>query len=211
MSVPGMGDTIGRVLRNTLVVVLAGGRGTRLHELTAYRAKPAVPFAGKYRIIDFTLSNCINSGLRRICVLTQYRSHSLIKHLERGWSMSRPEFNEFIEILPAQERYSDSSWYQGTADAVYQNFDIIREHDPQYVLVLAGDHVYKMDYGLMVATHLDHGADATIGCVQVPLAEASQFGIMQVDDAHRVIGFDEKPAHAAPMPGSTSHALGSMG
>ncbi|MEQ8662973.1 MAG: glucose-1-phosphate adenylyltransferase [Gammaproteobacteria bacterium] len=211
MSTPGVTDTIGRVLRNTLVVVLAGGRGTRLHELTAYRAKPAVPFAGKYRIIDFTLSNCINSGLRRICVLTQYRAHSLIKHLERGWSMSRPEFNEFIEILPAQERYSDSSWYQGTADAVYQNFDIIREHAPQYVLVLAGDHVYKMDYGLMVATHLEHAADATIGCVQVPLAEASHFGIMHVDAAQRVTGFEEKPAQAVPMPGSTTHALGSMG
>lgn len=203
--------SIGRILRHTLAVVLAGGRGTRLRDLTRLRAKPAVPFAGKYRIIDFTLSNCINSGLRRICILTQYRSHALLKHVERGWSMSRPEFDEFIEVLPAQERHADSSWYQGTADAVYQNLDIIRDHEPRYVLVLAGDHVYKMDYGTMVAAHLDHDADVTVGCVQVPLAEACGFGVMQVDADDNVIAFAEKPARPEPMPGSATHALASMG
>jgi len=203
--------SIGRILRNTLAVVLAGGRGTRLHGLTDFRAKPAVPFAGKYRIIDFTLSNCINSGLRRICILTQYRSHALLKHVERGWALSRPEFDEFIEVLPAQERHAESSWYLGTADAVYQNVDIIRDHDPRYVLVLAGDHIYKMDYGVMVATHLEHEADVTIGCVDVPLSQTENFGIMAIDAQGRVIGFQEKPATAPPMPGSTTHALGSMG
>ncbi|MCB1749379.1 MAG: glucose-1-phosphate adenylyltransferase [Gammaproteobacteria bacterium] len=203
--------SIGRILRHTLAVVLAGGRGTRLRDLTRLRAKPAVPFAGKYRIIDFTLSNCINSGLRRICILTQYRSHALLKHVERGWSMSRPEFDEFIEVLPAQERHAESSWYQGTADAVYQNLDIIRDHEPRYVLVLAGDHVYKMDYGMMVAAHIDHDADVTVGCVQVPLAEASAFGVMQVDADDNIVAFAEKPAAPEPMPGSTTHALGSMG
>lgn len=205
------GTSIGGILRSTLAIVLAGGRGTRLHGLTDFRAKPAVPFAGKYRIIDFTLSNCINSGLRRICILTQYRSHALLKHVERGWALSRPEFDEFIEVLPAQERHADSSWYLGTADAVYQNLDIIRDHDPRYVLILAGDHIYKMDYGVMVATHLDHDADVTIGCVDVPLTETANFGIMAVDGQGRVTGFQEKPASAPPMPGSTTHALGSMG
>jgi glucose-1-phosphate adenylyltransferase len=203
--------SIGRILRHTLAIVLAGGRGTRLRELTDYRAKPAVPFGGKYRIIDFTLSNCINSGLRRICVLTQYRSHALLKHMERGWAMSRPEFDEFIEVLPAQERNPDSSWYLGTADAVYQNLDIIRDHAPRYVLVLAGDHVYKMDYGMMVATHLDHDADVTIGCVEIPLSEGPHFGIMVTDGQGRVLGFEEKPTAPTPLPGSTTHALGSMG
>ncbi|MEX2482031.1 MAG: glucose-1-phosphate adenylyltransferase [Gammaproteobacteria bacterium] len=203
--------SIGRILRNTLAIVLAGGRGTRLRELTDYRAKPAIPFAGKYRIIDFTLSNCINSGLHRICILAQYRAHSLLKHVERGWAMSRREFGEFVEVLPAQERDADSSWYQGTADAVYQNLDIIRDHGPRYVLVLAGDHIYKMDYGMMVATHLEHDADITVGCVEVPLEEGSSFGIMAVDGEGRVTGFQEKPSKPVAMPGSTTHTLGSMG
>lgn len=203
--------SIGRILRNTLAIVLAGGRGTRLRELTDYRAKPAIPFAGKYRIIDFTLSNCINSGLRRICILTQYRSHSLLKQVERGWAMSRPEFDEFVEVLPVQERNADSSWYQGTADAVYQNLDIIRDHEPRYVLVLAGDHIYKMDYGTMVATHLEHDADMTVGCVEMPLRDGPSFGITAVDGDGRVTGFQEKPRNPEPMPGSTTHALGSMG
>ena len=203
--------SIGRILRGTLCVLLAGGRGTRLHELTEFNAKPAVPFAGKYRIIDFTLSNCINSGLRRVYVLTQYRSHALLKHIARGWAMSRFEFDEFVEVLPAHERHAGSSWYRGTADAVYQNLAIIQHHAPRYVLVLAGDHIYKMDYGMMVSTHLEHDADVTVGCVEVPLGEAVGFGIMAVDEHDRVVGFQEKPAQAAPAPGSTTYALGSMG
>lgn len=205
------GSAVRRALRNTLAVVLAGGRGQRLNELTVARSKPAVPFAGKYRIIDFTLSNCINSGLRGICVLTQYHSHSLIQHIERGWSMSRPEFGEFIEILPAQERYTHSSWYQGTADAVFQNLDIIRSHRPQYVLILAGDHIYKMDYGVMLASHLTNDAAVTIGCVDVPLAEASQFGILEVDDEQRIRGFEEKPGITAGLARRPGMALASMG
>jgi glucose-1-phosphate adenylyltransferase len=190
---------------------MAGGRGTRLAGLTEYRSKPAVPFGGKYRIIDFTLSNCINSGLRRICVLTQYRSHSLIRHIERAWSLHRPEFGEFVDVLPAQERFSHSSWYKGTADAVYQNLDILREQRPQFVLILAGDHVYKMDYGMMIAAHIEQEANLTIGCVEIPIDQAHQFGIMQVDQDNRVIGFEEKPTRAEPMPGQSKVALGSMG
>lgn len=203
--------TINRLIRETLAVVMAGGRGTRLHQLTARRSKPAVPFAGKFRIIDFTLSNCINSGIRRVSVLTQYNAHSLIKHLERGWSFLRAELGEFIELLPAQERFESSTWYQGTADAVYQNLDIILEHRPSYVLVLAGDHVYKMDYAAMIAAHIDDQADATIGCVEVPLAAASDFGLMVVDGSRRIVGFEEKPAKPTPMPGRTDAALASMG
>jgi glucose-1-phosphate adenylyltransferase len=203
--------SIGRILRGTLCVLLAGGRGTRLHELTEFTAKPAVPFAGKYRIIDFTLSNCINSGLRRICVLTQYRSHALLKHIARGWAISHLAFEEFVEVLPAHERHTGTSWYRGTADAVHQNLEIIQHHAPRHVLVLAGDHIYKMDYGMMVSTHLEHAADVTIGCVEVPVGEAPGFGIMAVDEHDRVVGFQEKPVRAAPVPGSTTHALGSMG
>jgi glucose-1-phosphate adenylyltransferase len=203
--------TVGRALRKTLALVLAGGRGSRLHDLTSYRSKPAVPFAGSYRIIDFTLSNCINSGLRKVCVLTQYRSHSLLQHIDSGWSMLRREFGEFIEVLPAQERVADSSWYQGTADAVYQNLDIIREHSPKYVLILAGDHIYKMDYSTMIAALLDQEADATIGSVEIPIEQARQFGIMQVDSNGRIIGFQEKPFAPATLPGRPGFALGSMG
>jgi glucose-1-phosphate adenylyltransferase len=203
--------SITRLLRETLAVVLAGGRGTRLGDLTSTRCKPAVPFAGNYRLIDFTLSNCINSGLRRISILTQYRSHSLIKHIEGGWSLCRAEFGEFVELLPAQERSGDSSWYQGTADAVFQNLDIIREHEPELVLVLAGDHIYKMDYGVMVARMIETHADAVVGCVEVPIEQACEFGIMQVDAEDRVIGFDEKPCRPKALPGEDGRALASMG
>jgi glucose-1-phosphate adenylyltransferase len=207
----GKRTSITRSIRETLAVVMAGGRGRRLGPLTARNSKPAIPFGGKYRIIDFTLSNCINSGIYKICVLTQYRAHSLIRHIQRGWSFWREEFDEFVELLPAQERYETSQWYQGTADAVYQNLDIIADHHPAYVLVLAGDHIYKMDYGLMIATHIEKGADVTVGCVEVPLAEAGHFGLMVVDDDHRVIGFQEKPEQPQPMPGRTEAALASMG
>ena len=203
--------TIDRTVRETLAVIMAGGRGTRLGDLTAKHSKPAVPFGGKYRIIDFTLSNCINSGINKICLLTQYRAHSLIQHIERGWSFYRYELGEFIEILPAQERVATSSWYRGTADAVYQNFDIILDHRPSYVLVLGGDHIYKMDYGMMIAAHIENNADATVGCIEVPLDDASDFGLMIVDDSNRVIGFQEKPAVPEPMPGRDDAALASMG
>ncbi|MBI5165202.1 MAG: glucose-1-phosphate adenylyltransferase [Magnetospirillum sp.] len=198
-------------LRRTLALVLAGGRGSRLGALTDWHAKPAIPFAGKFRIIDFTLSNCINSGIRRIGVLTQYKAHSLIQHIQRGWGFLRGEFNEFIELLPAQQRITGENWYKGTADAVFQNLDIIREHKPEYVLVLAGDHVYKMDYGLMLAHHVKSGAEVTVACLEVPLAEARGFGVMAVDDKDHVIRFDEKPANPQPIPGKPALALASMG
>jgi glucose-1-phosphate adenylyltransferase len=201
---------VSRLTQNTLALVLAGGRGSRLGPLTDWRAKPAVPFGGKFRIIDFTLSNCINSGIRRIGVLTQYKAHSLIRHVQRGWGFLRGEFGEFVELLPAQQRLSEA-WYAGTADAVYQNIDIIRRHAPDYVVVLAGDHVYKMDYGPMIALHAQRNADVTIGCIEVPLAEASQFGIMAIDADHRIRAFDEKPAAPRPMPGRPGMALASMG
>jgi glucose-1-phosphate adenylyltransferase len=204
-------SSISRVLRDTLAVVMAGGRGTRLAELTNYRSKPAVPFAGKYRIIDFTLSNCINSGLRRIAILTQYWSHSLIQHIHRGWSLYRPEFGEFVEILPAQERYSASSWYKGTADSVYQNLDIIREHRPRFVLILAGDHIYKMDYAAMIAMHLEQQANVTVGCVEVPVDQSKEFGIMDVDQENRIVGFKEKPAVTTATPDRGEYLLASMG
>src|SRR5262245_39063079 len=164
--------SVARRLQNTLAVILAGGRGTRLGPLTAYHSKPALPFGGKFRIIDFTLSNCINSGIRKVAILTQYNAHSLMRHVERAWSFLRLEFGEFIEILPAQERLVTSSWYLGTADAVYQNLDLIREYRPSYVLILAGDHIYKADYASMVAAHVQGRADATVGCFEVPLATA---------------------------------------
>ncbi|HLB31242.1 MAG TPA: glucose-1-phosphate adenylyltransferase [Gammaproteobacteria bacterium] len=203
--------SVDRIIRDTLAVIMAGGRGARLNRLTARHSKPAVPFGGKYRIIDFTLSNCINSGIHKICLLTQYRSHSLIRHIERAWSFSRDEFGEFIELLPAQERYESASWYQGTADSVYQNLDIIQEHQPSYILVLAGDHIYKMDYGMMISTHIASDADVTVGCVDVPLEEACQFGVIQINDAYRVIGFQEKPSDPRPKPGRDDVALASMG
>jgi glucose-1-phosphate adenylyltransferase len=201
---------VSRLTRDTLALILAGGRGSRLRHLTDWRAKPAVPFGGKFRIIDFPLSNCMNSGIRRIGVLTQYKAHSLILHVQRGWGYLRGEFGEFVELLPAQQRI-ETSWYQGTADAIYQNLDIIRSHDPAYVLVLAGDHVYKMDYGPMIAYHVESRADATVACVEVPLERAREFGVMSVDGDARVTRFLEKPANPEPMPGRTDAALASMG
>jgi len=195
---------------DTLAIVLAGGRGSRLAELTDWRAKPAVPFGGKFRIIDFALSNCVNSGIRRVGVCTQYKAQSLIRHLQRGWSFLDGRFDEFVELLPAQQRVT-ADWYRGTADAVYQNIDILRRHRRKYVLVLAGDHVYKMDYARMLADHVLSGAVMTVACVEAPLADASQFGVMTVDADWRISAFDEKPARPAPMPGSPDKVLVSMG
>jgi len=189
---------------------MAGGRGQRLAELTSNRAKPATPFGGKYRIIDFTLSNCVNSGIRQVLVLTQYKAHALIQHLRRGWGFLRGELGEFVEIVPAQQQHGEW-WYRGTADAVYQNFNIIEEHNPEIVVVLAGDHVYKMDYGPMVAFHAQRQADVTVGVVQVAVEEATEFGVMTVDEEHRVVRFNEKPANPEPMPGHDDIALVSMG
>ena len=201
---------VSRLTRDTLALILAGGRGSRLRQLTAWRAKPAVPFGGKFRIIDFPLSNCMNSGIRRVGVLTQYKAHSLLQHIQKGWSFLRGEFGEFVELLPAQQRI-EASWYAGTADAVYQNLDIIRNHDPAYVLILAGDHVYKMDYGPLIAAHVEGGADVTVGCVEVPVGEASAFGVMTVDGDWRVSKFVEKPEHPEPIPGRPDVVLASMG
>ena len=202
---------VSALTKQTLALVLAGGRGTRLQELTCWHAKPALPFGGKYRIIDFPLSNCINSGIRRIGVPTQYKAHSLLQHIQRGWGFLRGEFNEFIELLPAQQRTTGENWYKGTADAVYQNLDIIRAHKPEYVLILAGDHVYKMDYGRMLAHHLARGADVTVACLEVPLEDAKGFGVMAVDDDDNILRFDEKPANPRPIPGKPGMALASMG
>lgn len=201
---------VSRLTRDTLALILAGGRGSRLHELTQWRAKPAVYFGGKFRIIDFPLSNCINSDIRRIGVLTQYKAHSLIRHLMRGWSDFRSELGEFVEVLPASQRTSDS-WYSGTADAIYQNLDIIRRRMPKYVLVLSGDHIYKMDYGPLLAYHVEHDADMTVSCLEVPLEDATQFGVMTADADGRVVGFDEKPANPRPVAGRDDVALASMG
>lgn len=201
---------VSRLTRDTLAIIMAGGRGSRLKHLTDWRAKPAVPFGGKFRIIDFPLSNCINSGIRRIGVLTQYKAHSLIVHIQQGWGMFRGEFGEFVELLPAQQRI-EAEWYSGTADAVFQNLDIVRGHDPEYILILAGDHIYKMDYGEMLVAHVQAAADITVGCVDVPIAEASAFGVMGVDDNGFIKSFTEKPAQPAPMPNNPARALCSMG
>lgn len=202
---------VSRLTRNTLALILAGGRGARLKHLTAWRSKPAVPFGGKFRIVDFPLSNCINSGIRRIGVLTQYKAHSLILHTQKGWGFLRGEFGEFVELWPAQQRVTETSWYAGTADAVFQNLDIIRNHNPDYVLVLAGDHIYKMDYGAMIARHVETGADMTVGCIEVGRERAREFGIMSVDAEGRVIRFQEKPDHPETLPGHTDRCLASMG
>lgn len=199
-----------RLARDTLALVLAGGRGSRLHELTRWRAKPAVFFGGKFRIIDFPLSNCVNSGIRRISVLTQYKAHSLIRHLVKGWSSFQSELGEFVEVLPASQRIT-SNWYTGTADAIYQNLDIIRSLRPKYILVLSGDHVYKMDYGALLAYHVEKQSDMTICCVKVSLEDAKGFGVISVDEAMEVTAFDEKPAEPQPMPGDKDIALASMG
>ena len=202
---------VSRLTRDTLALILAGGRGGRLQKLTDWRAKPAVPFGGKFRIIDFPLSNCINSGIRKIGVITQYKAHSLIRHIQKGWGFLRGEFGEFVELLPAQQRLSESSWYLGTADAVYQNLDIIRSHDPEYVLVLAGDHIYKMDYGPMLAYHVESKADMTVGCLEVPLETARSFGVMGVSSEGRILRFTEKPTNPEPLPSNPKQALASMG
>lgn len=202
--------SVSQLTRDTYAFVLAGGRGSRLRQLTEWRAKPAVPFAGKFRIIDFTLSNCVNSGIRRIGVATQYKAQSLIHHLQRAWSFLDGRLNEFVDLLPAQQQVEES-WYRGTADAVFQNLDMLRRHQPAYVLILSGDHVYKMDYAGMLAAHVARGADMTVACVEVPLQEASAFGVMAVDAEDRVTRFQEKPAQPESIPGSPGQALASMG
>ncbi len=201
---------ISQLTRDAFAVVLAGGRGSRLRQLTDWRSKPAVPFAGKFRIIDFTLSNCVNSGVRRIGVATQYKSQSLIHHLQRGWSFLDGRLNEFIDLLPAQQQMGEE-WYRGTADAVFQNLDMISRNQPKYVLVLSGDHVYKMDYGRMLASHVADEADLTVACLEVPREEASAFGVMSVDESRRVTRFSEKPQDPEPVPGKPDRALVSMG
>ena len=197
--------------RDALAYVLAGGRGSRLMELTDKRAKPAVFFGGKTRIIDFALSNAVNSGIRRIAVATQYRAHSLIRHLQRGWNFLRPERNESFDILPASQRLNETLWYAGTADAVYQNVDIVKSYRPEHIVVLAGDHIYKMDYELMLQQHVNSGADVTIGCLEVPRMEATGFGVMHVDTEDRIVSFLEKPADPPGIPGNPEMALASMG
>jgi glucose-1-phosphate adenylyltransferase len=197
--------------RRAVALVLAGGRGSRLMDLTARRAKPAVYFGGKFRIIDFALSNCINSGIRRIGVITQFESHSLLRHMQKGWAFLRWEMNEFVELLPAQQRTDDESWYRGTADAVYQNIDIIRDHQSAYIVVLAGDHVYKMDYSRTLEAHVESGAQCTVACIEVPRLEARAFGVMAVDRSNQILEFVEKPADPPAMPGKPDRALASMG
>lgn len=202
---------VSRLTRDTLALVLAGGQGSRLHELTTWRAKPAVYFGGKFRIIDFALSNCLNSGIRHAGVLTQYKAHSLIRHLVRGWSQVNTATGDFIEILPASQRVG-GEWYRGTADAILQNIDIIRTHKPTYILVLSGDHIYKMDYGPMLAFHAESGAQMTVSCLEVPLEEAANdYGVMAIDQNQRVVGFQEKPPKPEPIPGQPGFCLASMG
>jgi glucose-1-phosphate adenylyltransferase len=201
----------GNLSRVSMAFVLAGGRGSRLMELTDRRAKPAVFFGGKCRIIDFALSNALNSGIRRICVATQYKAHSLIRHLQRGWNFLRVERNEAFDILPASQRVAEDKWYLGTADAVTQNIDIIESYAPEYIVILAGDHVYKMDYERMLVQHVETGADVTVGCIEVPRMEATAFGVMAVDETGRILSFLEKPADPPGMPGNPDLALASMG
>ena len=201
---------VSRITRNTLAVVMAGGRGERLKHLTDFRCKPATPFGGKFRIIDFVLSNCVNSGIRRITVMTQYKAHSLIQHIQRGWGYLRGEFGEFVEVIPAQQQMGDF-WYRGTADSLYQNLQIIKLHHPRHILVLAGDHIYKMDYGPMLASHVEKKADITVGVVEVPREQATSFGVMSVDPSYRITKFSEKPKDPEGIPGREQFALGSMG
>jgi glucose-1-phosphate adenylyltransferase len=200
-----------QLVRRTLALVLAGGRGARLKQLTDHRAKPAVYFGGKFRIVDFALSNCVNSGIRRIGVVTQYESHSLLRHLQRGWSFLRAELNEMVDLMPAQQRIGEEHWYRGTADAVHQNLDIVRDAAPEYIVILAGDHVYKMDYSIMLRDHVEQGAGCTVGCIEVPRKEACAFGVMAIDASRRITAFAEKPADPAPMPGREDVSLVSMG
>ena len=204
-------NLVNELTRKTLVLILAGGEGSRLQSLTDWRAKPAVPFGGKYRIIDFTLSNCINSGLRRIGVLTQYKSHSLIRHLQRAWGFMRNEIDEFVEILPAQQRTSKKHWYQGTADALYQNIDIIQRHQSDTVIVLGGDHIYSMDYSDMLLHHMINKADFTVGCIEIPIEKAKDFGVMSINEDMSINKFTEKPSKPEAIPGHPDLALVSMG
>ncbi|NBC33967.1 MAG: glucose-1-phosphate adenylyltransferase [Alphaproteobacteria bacterium] len=200
-----------KALKHTMALVLAGGRGTRLMNLTDHEAKPAIPFGGKYRIVDFPLSNCLNSGIRKISVLTQYKGHTLIHHIQRGWSFLRAELGEFIELWPATQQMGDESWYIGTADAVFQNLRNIEEYAPEYILVLAGDHVYKQDYGQMLADHIENGAECTVACVQVPRMDATAFGVIHVDERNWITSFLEKPKDPPCVPGMPDVAYASMG
>ncbi len=202
---------VSELTRNTIALILAGGRGSRLKHMTDWRAKPAVPFGGKFRIIDFPLSNCINSDIRKISILTQYKADSLIRHIQQGWGFLRGEFGEYVDLMPAQQRHDEQSWYKGTADAIFQNIDILRSRNPEFILVLAGDHIYKMDYSAMLADHVANDADLTIGCIEVPLQDAKEFGVMHVDENRRVKDFIEKPANPPAMPGRENTALASMG
>ena len=197
--------------KRAVALVLAGGRGSRLMDLTDHRAKPAVYFGGKFRIVDFALSNCLNSGIRRIGVITQYASHSLLRHLQHGWAFLKSEMNEFVDLMPAQQRNDDDSWYRGTADAVYQNRDILESYGADYIVVLAGDHIYKMNYALMLADHVAKGRPCTVACIAVPRLEATAFGVMHVDDDNMITDFLEKPADPPSMPGNPDMALASMG
>ncbi|MFO1320735.1 MAG: glucose-1-phosphate adenylyltransferase [Burkholderiales bacterium] len=209
-NIPNDPRFVSKLTKDTYALVLAGGKGSRLKNLTDWRAKPAVPFGGKFRIIDFVLSNCVNSGIRRIGVATQYKAHSLIRHLQRGWSFLDGRFKEYVDVLPASQRL-DEGWYQGTADAVFQNLDILRSVDPRYVLILGGDHIYKMDYGKLLSDHVLKGADLTVACIEVPIADATAFGVMGIDDQWRVREFVEKPPQPKCVPGKPDRALASMG
>jgi glucose-1-phosphate adenylyltransferase len=204
------GRYVSRLTGGTLAVIMAGGRGERLKDLTAHRAKPATPFGGKFRIVDFVLSNCVNSGIRQISILTQYKAQSLIQHVQRGWSYLRGEFGEFVEVIPAQQQLGPS-WYQGTSDAVYQNMELILSHRPKHVLVLAGDHIYKMDYGPMIAYHVEKGADITVGVVEVPASDSIHFGVLTATEWNRVTKFSEKPKVPDTLPGRPDSILASMG
>ncbi|HEY1491836.1 MAG TPA: glucose-1-phosphate adenylyltransferase [Steroidobacteraceae bacterium] len=204
------GRYVSRLTGGTLAIIMAGGRGERLHDLTAHRCKPATPFGGKFRIIDFVLSNCVNSGIRQISILTQYKAQSLIQHVQHGWSYLRGEFGEFVEVVPAQQQLG-AAWYRGTADAVHQNLELIVSHHPKHVLVLAGDHIYKMDYGPMIAYHVEKGADITVGVVEVPARESRHFGVLTATEWNRVTRFAEKPAEPDTLPGRPDRILASMG
>lgn len=204
-------QNIHQLTKNTIALILAGGRGSRLMNMTDWRAKPAVPFGGKFRIIDFPLSNCVNSGIRKIGILTQYKADSLIRHAQKGWGFMRGEFGEYVDIMPAQQRIDETAWYKGTADAVLQNIDILRTRKPEHILILAGDHIYKMDYAAMLIDHIEKNAALTIGCLEVSLKEASAFGVIDIDENRRVRAFIEKPANPPAMPGRTDTALASMG
>lgn len=202
---------VSQITRDTLALILAGGKGSRLCELTQYQAKPAIHFGGKFRVIDFPLSNCINSGIRQIGVMTQYKAYSLIRHLSRGWGHLNRDLGEYVELLPASQQYS-SSWYEGTADALYQNIEFIREHAPKYVVVLAGDHVYKMDYGDMLVQHVESGADMTVSCIEMPVKDAAgAFGVMCVNKDNRITNFHEKPDNPCPLKDKPEYTLASMG